>query len=81
MIGTRPEFVLGLSGSLLPYGQASLSMRFPRQEHWSGLPFPPPEYLLNQAVKPVSPVAAALAGGFFNTESIWGAHSLTLGSA
>ena len=23
--------------------QASLSMGFPRQEHWSGLPFPSPE--------------------------------------
>ena len=25
--------------------QASLSMRFPKQEFWSGLPFPPPEDL------------------------------------
>ena len=23
-------------------GQAPLSMEFPRQEYWSGLPFPPP---------------------------------------
>jgi len=25
--------------------QPSLSMEFSRQEHWSGLPFPSPEYL------------------------------------
>ena len=27
--------------------QAPLSMGFPRQEYWSGLPFPPPGYLPN----------------------------------
>ena len=39
--------------------QASLSMGFPRQEYWSGLPFPSP------GIEPISP---ALAGGFFTTE-------------
>ena len=35
--------------------QAPLSMRFPRQEYWSGLPFPSPGDLLNPGIKPVSP--------------------------
>ena len=42
--------------------QASLRMGFPRQEYWSGLPFPSPEDLPSPGIKPVSP---ALAGGFF----------------
>ena len=31
--------------------QASLSMGFPRQEYWSGLPFPSPENLSDQGIK------------------------------
>ena len=27
--------------------QATLSMEFPRQKYWSGLPFPSPEYLIS----------------------------------
>ena len=50
--------------------QASLFMKFFRQEYWSGLPFPPPGYLPNPAIKPVSP---ALAGGLF-TSTTWEAH-------
>ena len=42
-----------------------LSMGFPRQEYWSGLPFPSPGDLPNPEMKPASP---ALAGGFFTTE-------------
>ena len=42
--------------------QAPLSTGFPRQEHWSGLPFPPPEDLPDPEIEPVSP---ASAGGFF----------------
>ena len=45
--------------------QASLSMGFPRQEYWSGLPFPSPGDLPNPGIEPISP---ALAGGFFTTE-------------
>ena len=48
--------------------QARLSMGFPRQEYWSGLPFPPPGDLPDPEMKLVSP---ALAGRFFTTES-WG---------
>ena len=46
--------------------QTPLSMEFPRQEYWSGLPFPPLGYLPRPGIKLVSP---ALAGGFFTTES------------
>ena len=35
--------------------QASLSMEFSRQEYWSGLPYPPPEDILNSEIEPVSP--------------------------
>ena len=31
--------------------QAPLSMRFPRQEYWSGLPFPSPGDLPNPGIK------------------------------
>ena len=44
--------------------QASLSMRFSRQESWSGLPFPSPRDLPAPGIKPVSPVPPALTGGF-----------------
>ena len=43
--------------------QASLSRGFPRQESWTGLPFPPPGDFLNPEAKPVS-----WAGSFFTTE-------------
>ena len=42
--------------------QALLSMRFPRQEHWNELPFPPLGDLLHLGMKLVSP---ALAGRIF----------------
>ena len=45
--------------------QTPLSMGFPRQEYWSGLPLPPPGNLLNLDFEPMS---SALAGGFFTTE-------------
>ena len=45
--------------------QAPLSMGFPRQEYWSGLPFPSLVHLPNPRIKPMSP---ALAGGFFIAE-------------
>ena len=48
--------------------QAPLSMGFSRQEYGSGLPFPSPGDLPSTRVKPVSPAAPVLAGGFFTTE-------------
>ena len=41
--------------------QTSLSMGFPRQEHWSGLPFPPPGGLPNLGMELMSLVSPALA--------------------
>ena len=45
-----------------------LSVELSKQECWSGLPFPAPGDLPDQGITPLSPVAAALAGGFFTTE-------------
>ena len=45
---------------------APLSVGFPRQEHWSGLPSPSPGGLPDPGIEPTSPT---LAGGFFTTES------------
>ena len=36
--------------------QALLSKGFPRQEYWSGLPFPSPGDLSDPGIKPVNPV-------------------------
>ena len=44
--------------------QASLSMEFPRQEYWSGLPFSAPGDLPDPGIEPVSLLSPALAGGF-----------------
>ena len=48
--------------------QASLSIGFPRQECWSGLPFPSPGYLPDAGTELTSP---ALAGRFSNPEPSW----------
>ena len=37
--------------------QAPLSMGFPRQEYWSGLPFPSPGDLPDPGIKPVFPAS------------------------
>ena len=47
--------------------QAPLSMGFSRQEHWSGLPQPPPRDLPHPGIAPASLPSPALAGGFFTT--------------
>ena len=47
--------------------QAPLSVEFPRQEYWSGLPSPPPGDLPNPENEPTSLGSSALAGGFFTT--------------
>ena len=39
--------------------KAPLSMEFSRQEYWSGLPFPPPQYLPYPGIEPVSPALPA----------------------
>ena len=40
--------------------QAPLRMGFPREEYWSGLPFPPPGDLSNPGIGPESPASPAL---------------------
>ena len=40
--------------------QAPLSMEFPKQEYWSGLPFSPPGGLSDPRIEPTSPAAPAL---------------------
>ena len=52
--------------------QAPLSMGFPRQEYWSGLPFFSPGDLPDPGVEPTFP---ALAGGFF---TIWATREAQL---
>ena len=47
--------------------QALLSTRFPRQEYWSGLPFPPPGDLPDSGTEPGSLTSLARAGRFFTT--------------
>ena len=47
-----------------PPAQAPLSMGFPRQEYWSGLPFPSPGNLPDPGIKPAS---TAVAGRFSTT--------------
>ena len=47
--------------------QAPLFRVFSRQEYWSGLLCPLPEYVPNSGIKPSSLKAPALAGGFFTT--------------
>ena len=49
----------GLAAHLAP-----LSMGFPRQEHWSGLPFPSPGDLPDPEIEPMS---LALGSRFFTT--------------
>ena len=48
--------------------QVPLSMGFSRQEHWSGLPWPPPGDLPDPGIEPTSLAYLALAGGFLTTE-------------
>ena len=47
--------------------QAPLSMKFFRQEYWTGLPFPTQADLFDSGIKLVSLESPAWAGGFFTT--------------
>ena len=49
--------------------QALLSMGFPKEEYWSGLPFPSPGYLPNPGIQLKSLASPALAGGSFTTSA------------
>ena len=45
--------------------QVPLSVGFSTQEHWSGLPYPPPGDLPDLGIEPKSLGSPALVGGFF----------------
>ena len=49
--------------------QAPLSVRFSRQEYWSGVPFSTPGDLPDPGIDPISLTSPALAGGFFTTSA------------
>ena len=59
--------------------QASLSMRFSRQEYWSGLPCPPSGDLPDPGIKPAFLMSPALVGGFFITSTTWEALAHSTG--
>ena len=64
-----------LSDSLRPHGlhaawQAPPSVGFPRQEHWSGLPFPSPGDLPYPDIEPVSLASPALVGGLLTISKL-----------
>ena len=46
-------------------------MGFSRQEHWSGLPCPPPGDLPDPEIEPGSLTSPVLAGWFFTTSTTW----------
>ena len=56
--------------------QAPLSLGFPRQEHWTGLPFPFPDDLPYPGIEPMSLMSPALASGFFTPSATWEAQNL-----
>ena len=51
--------------------QTPLCIEFPRQEYWSGLPFPSPGNLPIPGIELASPASPALAGGFFTASATW----------
>ena len=48
--------------------QSPLSIGFPRQEYWSGLPFPPSGDLPNTGTEPMSPMPPAFTDRLFISE-------------
>ena len=53
--GLAPKPCLTLATPWTVACQAPLSVGFPRQEYWSGLPFPPPGDLPDPGIKSASP--------------------------
>ena len=49
-----------------------LCIGFSSQEHWSGLPFPPPGDLSHPEIEPEFLRSPALAGRLFTTSVPWG---------
>ena len=79
------ERVLYIAESLSHFGlfvtpwtvarQAPLSMGCPREEYWSGQPFPFPGDLPDPGIGSASPVSPSLAGRFFFHRGTWKAQS------
>ena len=57
--------------------QAPRPSDYPRQEHWSGSPFPSPGDLPELGIEPGVPAPPALACGIFTTEPPWKPLSLS----
>ena len=51
--------------------QSPLFMGIPREEYWSGLPFPSLGDLPDPGMEPMSLASPALAGRFFTTSTTW----------
>ena len=66
-----------VSDSVTPWTvacEAPLSMGFPRQESWNGLPF---QWIFRGSSQPrIEPVSPALAGGFFTTAPLGKPHAV-----
>ena len=56
--------------------QAPLSVGFSRQEHWRGLPFPPPGGLPHPGIQPEALMSPTLAGRVFTTGVTWEGQSI-----
>ena len=63
-----PELCPTLCHPISVAHQVPLSMGFPRQKHWSELPFPPQGDLSDPGIETMSPASPALAQRFFTTE-------------
>ena len=55
--------------------QAPLSVGFPKEEYWRGLPFPPPGDLPDPGIEPVSLPVCCLGRWVFSTSATWEARS------
>ena len=63
-----------MSDSVTPWTvvcQDSLSLGFSRQEYWSGLPFPAPEYLPDPGIEPASLASSASEADFLPLFHWW----------
>ena len=69
------QLCLALYNSMDCSPQASLSMRFSRQEYWSGLPYPPPGSLPNPGIEFRYLTSPALASSFFTISATWEVRS------
>ena len=71
-VPAKPLHSHPLSVTLWPVArQGPPSMGFSRQEHWSGLPCPPPGHLPDPGVKPTPLKPSALVGRFTTRATQW----------